>query len=198
MYGKTKAGVGLPVLVDSSGRLIGQDGGKYREATLSGNQFFAFCQNQDMAFYTATSAIGLIVYNPPGSGVNLVWGKWMAQVWATSATTTGLVLAISAQLTTPATTTAATLTGKTLLTGSTGLVVGKAAAYSVATITTAPVIVCPLFHNTAAIAITGVDNMSGDLDGVFASAPGTVTVLGALAVAFVDINVTICWEEVPV
>ena len=198
MYGKTKAGLGLPVLVDSSGRLIGQDSGKYREKTLNGNQFFAFCQTQDMALYTATAAIGLIVYNPPTSGVNLVWGKWAAQVWATSATATGLVLAISAQIVVPTSTTTATLTGKTLLTGSTGLVVGKAVAYSVATILVAPVIAWPLFHNTAAIATTGVDMMNGDLDGVLASAPGTVTVLGALGAAFVDINVAICWEEVPV
>ncbi len=198
MYGKTKAGIGLPVLVDSSGRLVEQGAGKYREKTLSGNQFFAFCQTQDMALYTATAAIGLIVYNPPTSGVNLVWGKWAATVWATSATATGLVLAISAQTATPTTVTAATLTGKSLLTGSTGLVAGSAIAYSVATIAVAPVIAWPLFHNTAAINIVGAENMSGDLDGTLASAPGTVTVLGALGAAFVDINVAISWEESPV
>ena len=197
MYGKTKAGVGLPVLVDSSGRFIEAGGGQYREGTVGGNQFFAFSASQNMAFYTATAAIGLIIYNPIGSGVNAVFGKWCVNVWATSATTTGIVLASQAQTITPTTVTAATAWGKCLLTPP-NFGAGKCLAYSIATIQTAPLMVWNLVHNTAAIAITGVDNMSGDLQGAFAAGPGTVTLIGALAVASVTSNQGIMWEEVPV
>jgi hypothetical protein len=194
MYGKTKDGVALPVLVDPVGALIASRGGELSKNTHEGNEYFAFCQSQDVALYTATAAIGLIVYNPLGSGVNLVWHLWTATVWATSIAMTGMVLAINTQPTLPTTVTAATLTGKTLLTGSTGLVAGSALAYSVATII-APVIAWPLFHNTVAIAITGAEVISGDLKGAFASAPGTCTVIGALGAAGVTVDLGLTWEE---
>lgn len=194
MYGKTKDGVALPALVDPSGALIASGGGELSKNTIEGNEYFAFCVSQNVALYTATAGVGLIVYNPLGSGVNLVWHLWSATVWATSATMTGMVLAINSQPTAPTGLTAATLTGKTLLTGSTGLVAGSALAYSIATII-APVYVWPLFHNTVAIAITGAEVISGDLKGAFASAPGTCTVMGALGAAGVTVDLGITWEE---
>lgn len=191
------AGSVNPLRTDVRGQLAVALGGDYKDATLAGNEYFAFCQTQDVALYTATAAIGLIVYNPPLSGVNLVWNLWSATVWATSAAMTGMVLAIGTQPTEPATTTAATLTGQTLLTGSTGLSAGAAVAYSIATIV-APVIAWPLFHNTVAINIVGAEVISGNLQGAFASAPGTCTVIGALGAAGVDVNLGITWEEVAV
>jgi hypothetical protein len=152
----------------------------------------------EVALYTATSAIGLIIYNPPGSGVNCVFNKWSVIVYATSATMTGIVLGISAQTTTPATTTAAPLWGSTLLTGSTGLTGGSALAYSIATIAVAPVLAWPLFHNTAAIATVGAEVIGGNLEGTIASAPGTVTVMGALDAAGVNVDLALMWREVPV
>jgi len=154
--------------------------------------------DMEIALYTATAAIGLIIYNPPGSGVNLLFNKWAVTVYATSATMTGVVLAISAQTTTPTTTTAAPLWGKTLLTGSTGLVGGQALAYSVATIATAPVLAWPLFHNTAAINTVGAEVIAGDLQNAIGAAPGTVTVVGALGAAGVNVNLGLMWREVPV
>jgi len=187
-----------PLRTDARGQLAVALSGDYKDATLAGNQYFAYCGVQDVALYTATSAIGMIVYNPTGSGVNLVWNKWNVMVSITSAAMTGMVLAISAQAATPGTTTAATLTGKSLLTGSTGLSTGSAIAYSVATITTAPVVFCPLFQDAVAAASLGGFVTNGDLQGAFASAPGTVTVMGAFAAAGVDVDMTLCWEEVPV
>ena len=184
-----------PLRGNQLGGLIVESG--YQDKTQAGKMFFAYCGVQDVAKYDATSAIGLIVYNPVGSGVNLVWNKWNVMVSITSAAMTGMVLAISAQAATPATTTAATLTGKTLLTGSTGLVAGSGLAYSIATITTAPVIFCPLFQNAVAVDSLGGLVSNGDLQGAFASAPGTVTVMGAFAAAGVDVDMTLCWEEVP-
>lgn len=184
-----------PLRANNLGALIVEDG--YQDKTQAGKMFFAFCQTQDVALYTATAAIGLIVYNPATSGVNMIPKLWSITVWATSATMTGMVLAVSAQTIVPTTTTAATLTGKSLLTGSTGLVAGSCIAYSVATIQVAPVIAWPLFHNTAAINTVGAEVISGDLNGAFGFAPGTVAVIGALGAAGVDVNIGLTWEEVP-
>ena len=199
MYGKDKKGVARPPLVETDGRLIAAGGGIYKENTLNGTQFFANALDMEVALYTATSAIGIIIYNPPLSGVNLVWNKWAAQVYATSAAMTGMVIAVGAQPTIPTTTTVASLTGSSLLKGSTSASLDNSAAiaYSIATII-APVLVWPLFHNTAAIAITGSEMTNGDLKGAFASAPGTCTVFGALAAAGINVNLAIGWEEIPV
>ena len=73
MYGKDKNGVGRPVLVDSSGKLITAGGGKYREATLAGRMFSV--ANQAAVITTAGLAAtytGLAVCNPLASGKNLV------------------------------------------------------------------------------------------------------------------------------
>lgn len=67
MYGKTEAGVGLPVLVDSSGRLITND--SFEEAVLQGNCYSG--ANQTGCVWTvelATTYTGLCVSNPIGSG----------------------------------------------------------------------------------------------------------------------------------
>ena len=192
----TSASTGTnPLRADNLGGLV-KSGGEYKDMTLGGKHYFAFCASQNVALYNATAAIGLIIYNPPTSGVNCVFNKWSVTVWATSATMTGMVLGVGTQPTLPATVTAATLTGRTLLTGSTGLTVGSAAAYSIATII-APVIAWPLFHNTAAINTVGAEVISGDLQGAFASAPGTCVVMGALGAAGVTVNLGLTWEEVP-
>lgn len=201
MFGKigriTPASTGTnPLRADHLGGLIAS-GGDYKDMTLGGKHYFAFCQTQDVALYTAVAAIGLIIYNPPTSGVNCVFNKWSVIVWAQSAAMTGMVLGIGTQPTLPGGLTAATLTGRTLLTGSVGLVAGKAAAYSVATIL-APVIAWPLFHNTNDINIVGAENISGDIEGAFGSAPGTCVVMGALGAAGVNVDLGLTWEEVPI
>ncbi len=73
MYGKTKAGVGLPVLVDSSGRLDTARGGKYAAAAAAGRIFAV--ANQAVVASTAGLALtytGLALVNPAGSGKNLI------------------------------------------------------------------------------------------------------------------------------
>lgn len=185
-----------PLRADQLGGLIGS-AGDYKDVTLGGKHYFAFCKDQNVALYTALNAIGLILYNPPTSGVNCVLNKWAINVWATSAGMLGMVLAVGTQPTLPTGLTAATLTGQTLLTGSTGLSAGSAAAYSVATII-APVAVWSLFQNAIAIDTEGSELMAGDLQGAFASAPGTCVVIGALAAAGVTVDIGLTWEEVPV
>jgi len=187
-----------PLVSDADGSLIvSGGGGDYRNQTLRGNEYFAYCEDQNVALFDATAAVGLIVHNPALSGYNLVWHLWSAQVHTISAALTGMVLAVGTQLTVPGGLTAATLTGRTLLTASTGLTVGVARAYSVATIL-APVAVWPLFVNAATIDTEGSELMAGDLKGAFASAPGTATVIGAIGAAGVSVSLGISWEEVPI
>lgn len=186
-----------PLRGDNLGGLIAS-GGDYKDMTLGGKHYFAYCQTQDVTLFSTAAAIGLIVYNPPTSGVNCVFNKWSVIVWATSATMTGMVLAIGTQPTVPTVgVLAATLTGQTLLTGSVGLTAGKAVAYSTATII-APVIAWPLFHNCAAINANGAEVISGDLQGAFASAPGTCVTISGLGNVGVDVDLSLTWEEVPV
>ena len=201
MFGKigrnTPASTGTnPLRANSLGALIVEDG--YQDKTQAGTHFFAFNQIQDVALYTATAAIGMIIYNPLGSGVNMIPKLWSAQVHIVSAAMTGMVMAVSPQLIVPTTTTGATLTGKTLLTGSVGLVAGSCIAYSVATIITAPVVVWPLFQNAIALDTEGSELMTGDFKGAFGFAPGTVCVIGAQAAAGVDVDIGITWDEVPI
>ena len=185
-----------PLRADNLGGLI-TSGGDYKDATLGGKNYFAYCASQNVTLFSTAAAVGLIVYNPPTSGVNCVFKKWSVTVWATSAIMTGMVLAVGTQPTIPTGLTAATLTGQTLLTGSVGLSTGQASAYSVATII-APVVAWPLFHNTAAINTVGAEKIGGDLDGVIASAPGTCITLSSIGNVGVTVDLGLTWEEVPV
>lgn len=74
MYGKTSAGLGLPVLVDSDGKLITvPGGGRLADAAINGRLFSV--ANQAKVAVTAalaTTWTGLGVANPTGSGKLLV------------------------------------------------------------------------------------------------------------------------------
>ena len=74
MYGKTSSGVGLPVLVDSLGKIItAPGGGKYADAAINGRLFSV--ANQAKVAVTAalaTTWTGLGVANPTGSGKLLI------------------------------------------------------------------------------------------------------------------------------
>ena len=61
---------------DRTGALVVQQGhGKYFEAAIRGRLFYSHCAARAMSA-PATSAIGNIVWNPPGSGMYLVFGPW--------------------------------------------------------------------------------------------------------------------------
>ena len=74
MYGKTEAGVGLPVLVDSNGKLITvPGGGKYADAAINGRLFSAANQTPVTTSTTLhTTFVGLSLVNPTGSGKLIV------------------------------------------------------------------------------------------------------------------------------
>src|SRR3990167_6484838 len=112
----------------------------------------------------ATSTIGNMVWNPPGSGVRIYLLAWASQIIVTDADCTGVGLAVGYQTTTPTTTTAATFYGRTLINQTTA-VAGKAKAYGIATVLVAPLNCEVLHHNTAAINTVGEDQMSGRFGG---------------------------------
>lgn len=74
MYGKTETGIGLPVLVDSSGKLITvPGGGKYADAAINGRLFMAANQTPVATSTTLNTAFtGLALCNPTGSGKLLI------------------------------------------------------------------------------------------------------------------------------
>ena len=112
----------------------------------------------------ATATIGCMVWNPPGSGVRIHLLEWGSQIYATDADCTGVVLAVGYQTTTPTTVTAATFYGRTLVDDIVAKP-GKARAYNIATVLTAPLAMYLLHHSTAAINTVGQENMSGSFKG---------------------------------
>ena len=178
--------------------VVTQAHGAYAKASIRKNLYFSYCAARATSA-PATSQIGNIVWNPPGSGVNLSMLLWSAQIQVTSATTLGITIGYSAQATTPTTTTVADASGCCYLDAASPSS-GKAKAYAIGTIVVAPTPVMNLFHNTAAIAITGVDQMSGDFEGLFTIPPGYLVALSAItaAVAASGMTSTLTWEEIPI
>ena len=187
-----------PFRADYLGGLITSNAGDYKDTTLGNRMYFAFALDTAVALYTATAAIGLQIYNPISSQVNLVIHKWAYIVRTTATTTTGGVLAVTPQpLLAPTSPVSSTLQGRTLLTGTTGLQGGSCMATTTCTLATAPVVCWPLFHNTAAINTVGAEIISGDLQGAFAFAPGMVAVFAVLGAAGTNVSIGCTYEEVP-
>jgi len=177
--------------------IVSQTGGKHAECSTRGKMCFSYCASRATSL-PATAMIGNIVWNPPGSGHVLSLATWHVVIHVTSATTTGITLGYTAQAITPTSTTNSNAYGNCILNaGSPGNCIAK--AYAIATLLVSPTPVVPLFHNTAAIATTGAENMSGDFHGVWTVPPGYAVALCALgaAVAASGMTSTLTWEEIP-
>lgn len=173
--------------------------GDWYEGTSRGKTFFSYCAAQATTA-VGTAMVGNIVWNPPGSGVNLSILGVGSTIAVTSATVTEVLLAQSVQTAVPGTTTAATRSGPTNI-GIAGSSQGAAISYTVATLTTAPTAFYVVQHNTAAINTVGQgDDVWRILNGVFSIPPGNaicLATLGATAAASAHFS-TLVWEEVPV
>ena len=182
-----------PIRCDDGGGTVIQLSGKYAEPVIRNRQFFAYCGPNAMSV-PATANIGLQLWNPPTSQVNLVLGKWAIANVATSATCTGYTLGTNIQLTL-ATSTVATATGSCIVGGTKSI----ASASATCTATAAATVVWIFAHNTADIRATGADILTGDLDGMFVIAPGvlaSINALGAAAAASSTYSY-LTWEERP-
>ena len=170
---------------------------RYYEMCRTGNLYCSYVATVATSL-AATATIGNMVWNPAGSGVRIYLTKWTSQIVATSATCTGIAIAIGFHSTTPTTTTGSTFSGR-LDVQSTVAQTGKGISYSIATVLTAPLTAVVLHHNTAAIATTGEDINSGDLEGSIVLEPGgfaTMCALGAAAAASAHTS-SLMWVEVP-
>lgn len=205
--GIVRYGDGFPVVddrIDQQGaKVVTQLHADGYEQAVRGNTFFSHCIARATSL-PATAMIGNIVWNPPDSGVNLSLRRWASMIHATSATCTGIVLAVGYQSAAPLTVTVADQSGSThiRLSGAAQnvLVKGKAQAYAIATMLFAPVVIWLLHHNTAAIATTGEDQMGENLEGSFIIPPGyfmCVAAQGAAAAAAAHTS-SLLWEEIPI
>jgi hypothetical protein len=193
MYGKTEAGVGLPVLVDSSGKLITAGGGKYREAALSGRIFAV--ANQAAVITTAGLAAtytGLAVCNPLTSGKKaiLCGFSYGAGVAVTVAASIGIMVGTGCAAAT------AVITIQNRLTNgpASAMLADDAVVFTVA----------PVLHQLIATGwteATTAGTLSGphwvDLDGSLVLAPGGyVAAYTSAIVTGASLLFSFMWEEV--
>lgn len=147
----------------------------------------------------ATAAIGNIIWNPPGSGVVLALTQWTSQIVATSATCTGIALALGFQTTTPTSITGPTSSGNTIVSAVTRVADPTTVVASIATVLTAGVVSWVMHHNTAAINTVGEDQISGDFKGAFIIPEGGfahICALGAAAAASGHTS-SLMWKRIP-
>ena len=183
---------------DKQGALVvTQSGGLYKEPSRNGTMAFSYCASRATSL-PGTSMVGNIVWNPPGSGKVLSLAQWQIIIHVTSATCIGVTLGYSSQGTVPSSTTVANAYGNCYL-NSASPAKCTAKAYAIATLLNTPTPVMPLFHNTAAIATTGMEQIAGDFGGIWTVPPGYAIALCALggAVAASGMTSTITWEEIP-
>ena len=208
MYLQTNA-LALPSKANTSGNNAGVPSGLASELLLSellprysnlaklGKVFTARGALQTLSV-AGTAMTGLVVWNgsSPGSGVDLHLLKATGNVAVTSATMTGIALARGTnQLAAPTTTTAATQTNNYLTQP-----LGAGLAYTVATLSAAPVAQFDVLHNTAAIATTGEDNgFSLDFEGSIIIPPQGIVAFVALGAASAAsaVNLSLMWAELP-
>lgn len=205
--GIAKYGDGVPISDQRVGQqgelIISQLHADGYEQAVRRNTFFSHSIARATSL-PATAMIGNIVWNPPDSGVNCAVRRWSSMVHVTSATCVGITMAVGYSSSAPTTTTVADNSGSTLFTlsGATNniFVKGKAQAFAIGTFLIAPLAVWLLHHNTAAIASTGVDALSDNMESSFIIPPGGFWCMAAqgAAVAAAGHTSSWLWEEIPV
>lgn len=166
--------------------------GRYYETTYRGAMYSAANQAaQATSVALATTYTGLALYNPPGSGVNLIPNKvkWALTVAPAAIASIGLMSAFAATGAVTAQTAKLTPTSNII-----GGAAGKGIALSQATIVT-PTYLFQLYDGFTAAALPA-PTLPVDLEGVFIIPPGGM-------IAIVTLTATtglgaISWEEVPV
>jgi hypothetical protein len=174
---------------------VAETHGRYYEAAYRSKLFTAYAGGVATSL-SSTTAVGLILVNPPNNGNNLVLQKTAGLIAVTSATTTAILLGLFQQPTTPTGVTAIVPVNNKL-----GGSAASGAAYSAATIANAPTAFKVLLHNTAAIATTGEDpGWQIDLEGSVIVPPGwgVATIALGAAVSASGMYADLSWEEVPV
>lgn len=172
--------------------------GRYYEENYRGNVFFASLQaSTTFTLFGTTTATGLILSNPTGSGKNLVLLQVSyALVVAATTAISQIVLSGAASSTAVTHTTAVTIYSGQVGVASSG--VGK--ADSAATIPTAGLVIMPLFTpSVSATATTSIPPASPiDLGGSVIVPPGAFVAMAAGYTNTITGVATMVWTELPV
>ena len=185
---------------EKSGAIVTADAhGRYQEAVLRGNVFFA-CNQAGIATGAglATAAKNMTLYNPLGSGKNLVLLEITAAITVAPAAYPGSIM-LAANLPTPTVPAApATATAETVQNALLGSASGAAKVYNTCTLAAAPVAI----RNFASAAwiTTGTTTSMGvvkdEVAGAIILPPGCY--VSIMATAAVTLQCSMTWEEVPV
>jgi hypothetical protein len=168
---------------------------KYQEAVVRGNVFIG----ADLGGTPVTTQAGLsattpalTLYNPVGSGKNLVLLSTTVDITSAPAAACGIMLAYNlASAAAPTMTTLATVTNALL--GNTSL--GVASCARVSTLAAAPLAIRNIGGTTGAAAIGGVQ-LIDHIDGEIVVGPGVAVSIQATSAAAIIASMT--WEEVPI
>lgn len=191
MYGKTKDGLGLPVLVDDEGKiLVKPSAGNLADAAMNGRLFCAAMQTPTTTSTTLnTTFVGLALVNPTGSGKLIVVHEFS---WAsTGAVTAEALLAL------------ATTTDSGFAADITPRCCRNAYATSVAIVDKGATIVAPVIERiitTLGQGAVTVAQMQGwqtaKLNGSIVLAPGRAVVTDTTVAVGAVMQFGYLWEEV--
>lgn len=169
--------------------------GRYQEAALRGNIYLASNQAgiAATAGLSATSTV-FTIYNPLGSGVNLVLLDVCAQATLDPAADAAVWLVANATINQAAPTGVTPLVVRGSFLGNAA---GKGIAYSAATLAAAPVVIRPLLTGAWATAV-GFANLycRDEIAGSIIIPPSIY--VSVQASAAITLAVSMTWEEVPV
>src|SRR5512137_2164346 len=192
MYGKTRAGVGLPPIVDDEGILLTKNGGgKYADAAINGRLFCAAMQTPATTSTTLnTTFVGLGLCNPTGSGKLIIVHEFSYA--ATAALTAECLLALA---TTNDSGFAADITPRCCR---------NAYATSVAIVDKGATIIAPVIARIIATLGQAADTAMGSavppnivkLDGSIVLAPGRALVTDTTVAAGAVMQFGFLWEEI--
>jgi hypothetical protein len=176
--------------------VVAQAHPRLTEAGIRKRLFYNYAPAVAMSLPHATN-LGNIVWNPPDSGVLLSLVGWSLAVLVTDADALSFQLCYSVQTTIP--TTASGSTCGPCYFSAVGSGAGMAKGWGIATVSTAPTPVWMLCHTTVAIAVTGVDQLSGSFEGAWIVPPGYIVTINSIAAAAAS-GITSClmWEEIPI
>lgn len=179
---------------DNFGNLaVALAGGKYKDTVLQGNSYHAANQTATTIGTALTAtAVTCSLYNPTGSGKNLVIMWWSFAMTSVTVTAGAIVLATnnSNVAAIPATNTA--LTNYNNLNGQSGA--GSGVAYGATTLPTTPI---------AGLSLAGVQTgvgfpvIGGDIDGLLIVTPNTAVTIQGVTVSALGLS-SVYWDEVPV
>ena len=197
MYGKTSDGVGKPVLIDTSGRLITvPSGGKYADAVYGGNVYCASAAAGILLTTLHATCTGFCLTNPAGSGKLLSLLEVCISTSTIGAGATTIGLAANVDPAAAAVTQTTPLTVRNCLLGSSAGNVGLAA--SSVTLPAAPVfirVIVNTAHATASIEGTGL--VKDDVAGAIIIGQGCAVSVSYLTTA-VTALCSMTWEEIDV